>query len=121
MEFNRRRLDKDETIYYKKLKLYLTENYVVSLINGIDIFSYNDIIWMYPFLTKQYGKTTSKSIIIRTKDKTKYQIAYINNLSKKEKESYENAINFIYNKNNQMILGFSEENKQQAKDLYGIK
>jgi len=114
-------LDKDETIYYEKLKLYLTENYVVSLINGIDIFSYNDIIWMYPFLTKQYGKTTSKSIIITTNDKTKYEIAYISNLSKKATESYEDAINLIYNKNKQMILGFSEENKEQAKNLYGIK
>jgi len=114
-------LDKDETIYYEKLKLYLTENYVVSLINGIDIFSYNDIIWMYPFLTKQYGKTTSKSIIITTNDKTKYEIAYISNLSKKATETYEDAINSIYNKNKQMILGFSEENKEQAKNLYGIK
>lgn len=114
-------LEKEETIHYKKLNLYLTENYIVSLANGIEIFSYNDILWMYPFVLKQYGITTSKSIIIRTKDKMKYKIATINNFSKKSKDDYSEIMNFIYNKNQKIAIGFSKENKQQMKDLYGIK
>ena len=76
---------------------------------------------MYPFVSKQNGITTSKSLIIRTNDKMKHQISNINNFSKKRKEEYDEVMNFIYNKNKKITLGFSKENRQQMKDLYGIK
>lgn len=114
-------LDKEDTVYYKNLKLYLTEHYVVNLSSGIDIFSYDDILWMYPFLLKQYGITTSKNLVIVTKDKVRHQIANINNFSKKSKNNYEEVMNLIYNQNQKIAIGFTKENKKQMKDLYGIK
>ncbi len=114
-------LDSPTTIDYPELQLYFTENYIVSLAVGIDIFSYQDILWMYPHILRQYGVTTNKSLILVTKDKKFHDIANIDNFSKKSNNKYEDVMSFIYDKNSQMLVGYTKEHIQEMKDTYGIK
>jgi len=114
-------LESDSTISYHSLNLHFTEHYIVDLSSGIDIFSYQDILWMYPYLLKQYGITTNKNVILVTKDKKKHQIANVSNFSKKSKDTYNDIMSFIYDKNQKMLVGYTKENIQEMKNLYGIK
>lgn len=114
-------IDKPDVLLLDKNAIYLTENYIVDVTNGIDIIKYSDILWLYPYELKQYGITTVKSIIIYTNDKVKHTIGKVNALSKKDKKVFDNAFNFIYEKNSKILIGYTKENKQEMKDLYNIK
>lgn len=114
-------LENNDTICYPTSSVYFSKNYIYNLKNGIDIFSYEDVLWMYPFFVKHYGITTSKSILLVTKDTIKHRIFEISGFSKKEKQDYEKIMNYIYDKNKNIVIGYTKENVQQMKDLYGIK
>lgn len=114
-------LESSETISYKSLNLHFTENYVVVLSSGVDIFSYQDILWMYPYVLKQYGITTNKDIVLVTRDKKRHSIANVSNFSKKSKEQYNDIMSFIHSKNPNCLVGYTKENIQEMKNLYGIK
>lgn len=114
-------LESSETISYKSLNLHFTENYIVVLSSGIDIFSYKDILWMYPYVLKQYGITTNKDIILVTSDKKRHSIANVSNFSKKSRKEYDDIMSFIHAKNPNCLVGYTKENIQEMKNLYGIK
>ena len=44
--------------------VYLTDRYLLSYAGGVKLIELNDIVWVYPFITKQNGITTSKSIYV---------------------------------------------------------
>lgn len=114
-------LDSEETKSYKKLSLYLTENYIVDLSSGIRIVEYKDIVWMYQFQMKRYGITVNKNIVLVTKNKEKVSIANMDNFMKRSKKEFTEIMNFIISKNESIVLGYTKENRKQMKDLYGIK
>ena len=114
-------LEKDDTKFYKKLNLYLTENYIVDLSNGLRVVEYKDIVWMYQFQMSRYGMTVSKNIVLATKNREKISIANMDNFMKRSKKDYTDIMNFIISKNESIVLGYTKENRKQMKDLYGIK
>lgn len=114
-------LDDESTKYYKKINLYLTDNYIVDLSNGLRVVEYKDIVWMYQYQLKQYGMTTNKNIVVATKDGKKISIANMDNLMKRSKKAYAEIMDFIVNKNSSIALGYTKENKKEMKNLYGIK
>lgn len=114
-------LDSDTTKSYKKINLYLTENYIVDLGSGLRVIEYKDIVWMYQFQMKRYGMTVSKNIVLATKNKEKISIANMDNFMKRSKKDFSEIMNYIVSKNEGIVLGYTKENKKQMKDLYGIK
>lgn len=114
-------LDSEDTKFYKKLNLYLTENYIVDLSNGLRVVEYKDIVWMYQFQMSRYGITVSKNIVLATKNREKISIANMDNFMKRSKKDYTDIMNFIISKNESIVLGYTKENRKQMKDLYGIK
>lgn len=114
-------LDNDDTKFYKRLNLYLTENYIVDLSNGLRVIEYKDIVWMYQFQMNQYGITINKNIVVATKNKEKVSIANMDNFMKRSKKDFTEIMNFIVSKNESIVLGYTKENRKQMKDLYGIK
>lgn len=110
-------IEEASTNYYKKAKLYLTKNYLVYFSRGMNVIKYTDILWMYPFELRQYGFTTTKSIVIVDKKNKKHVIAGISNLSRNSKNTYDEIFTTIMNKNKQMLIGFTTENKNKVKEL----
>lgn len=108
-------LEREEKEEFRKAKIVLTKNYLVDISKGLDIIKYSEIAWIYPFNLRQYGATTSKSIVIVTEDKKTHKIATINSLSRKQKEEYERLFNSIVEKAPHALVGFTRENKQAMK------
>lgn len=110
-------IEEASTNYYKKAKLYLIKNYLVYFSRGMNVIKYTDILWMYPFEVKQYGFTTTKSIVIVDKKGKKHVIAGINNFDHNSKNSYDEIFTTIMNKNKEILIGFTMENKNKMKEL----
>ena len=88
-------------------------------------------MWVYPFITKQNGITTSKSIYVVTNNGKSNVVAVVNTWGKKNKASFEELYqdiihsNFkkyhlqdIINKVPNVLAGYSKENMEKAKEMY---
>lgn len=105
-------------IHNKECKVYLTDKYLLSYGNGVKLIELNDIVWIYPFITKQNGITTSKSIYVITNNGKSNIIAVVNTWGKKNKASYEELYQDIINKVPNVLVGYSKENKEKVKEMY---
>lgn len=105
-------------IHNKKCKVYLTDRYLLSYAGGVKLIELNDIVWVYPFITKQNGITTSKSIYVVTNNGKSNVIAVVNTWGKKNKASYEELYQDIINKVPNILVGYSKENMEKAKEMY---
>lgn len=105
-------------IHNKKCKVYLTDRYLLSYAGGVKLIELNDIVWVYPFITKQNGITTSKSIYVVTNNGKSNVIAVVNTWGKKNKASYEELYQDIINKVPNVLVGYSKENMEKAKEMY---
>lgn len=113
--------DEKNAFFYQKANLYLTEHYLINLTNRFEVISYKDIVWMYPFILKQYGFKTCQSIIVVTKDGKKHTIAYMNVITKANKEIYQEIYDTILEKNSKILNGFNKENKDKVKEITNKK
>lgn len=121
-EWNRisQELDSEDAKIYKKSRLYLTEHYIICLNHGLTVVDYQDLAWVYPYQLKQYGITTSRSIILWSKKKERYTVASLEGVTK-SKAMIDEVIDFIVSKNPVVLVGFTDENRKSAKDLYQIR
>ncbi len=121
-EWNRifKELESEDVKTYKKSRLYLTENYIVGLNHGLTVVPYEDLAWVYPYQLKQYGITTSRSLVLWTKKKERYTVASLEGIMK-SKAMMEEVMDFIVTKNPALLVGFNDENRKRAKDLYQIR
>lgn len=105
-------------IHNKKCKVYLTDRYLLSYAGGVKLIELNDIVWVYPFITKQNGITTSKSIYVVTNNGKSNVVAVVNTWGKKNKASFEELYQDIINKVPNVLVGYSKENMEKAKEMY---
>lgn len=105
-------------IHNKECKVYLTDKYLLSYGNGVKLIELNDIVWIYPFITKQNGIITSKSIYVITNNGKSNVIAMVNTWGKKNKNAFEELYQDIINKVPNVLVGYSKENKEKAKEMY---
>lgn len=115
-------IEQESTKYYKNFKLYLTDTYVIDISRSLQVFKYEDIGWMYQYELRQYGVLSQRNIVIATKkNKKKYIIANTDGIRKRSKKDVTEIMEWIASKNPDMLVGFTKENKEKAKELYDIK
>ncbi len=105
-------------IHNKKCKVYLTDRYLFSYAGVVKLIELNDIVWVYPFITKQSGIAISKCIYIITNNGKSNVIAMVNTWGKKNKNAFEELYQDIINKVPNVLVGYSKENKEKAKEMY---
>lgn len=105
----------------EKEAMYFTEKYIVNVSSGLDIIKYSDIVWAYPYELRQHGITTAKSIVLYTNDRTKHMLSNFNAMSKKSKKVFDEIFTLIIEKNKNILVGFTKENRKEMKNLYNIK
>lgn len=105
-------------IHNKKCKVYLTDRYLLSYAGVVKLIELNDIVWVYPFITKQNGIAISKCIYIITNNGKSNVIAMVNTWGKKNKNAFEELYQDIINKVPNVLVGYSKENKEKAKEMY---
>ncbi len=75
LENVKKEFENEQLISYKKLKVYLSPNYIFSYYNGFDIIAFKDIEHV-SVSKKIFGSTNkNKYIVITTKDNIEYYIA----------------------------------------------
>ena len=105
-------------IHNKECGVYLTDKYLFSYANGVKLIEIKDIVWIYPFITKQNGITISKSIYVITNNGKSNVITVANTWGKKNKNAFEELYQDIINKVPNVLVGYSKENKEKAKEMY---
>lgn len=105
-------------VHSKECHVYLTDNYILSYGSGVKLIELKDIVWIYPFITKQRGIATNKSLYIITNDKKTNVIALINAMSKKSKAAFDELYQNIINRVPDVLVGYSKENKELVKERY---
>lgn len=110
------KMNDEKSFYYDKAHLYLTDTHVITFADKVSAIDYNDIIWMYPFERRTNGIRTGKAIKIMTNKGKTYTLAYMELITKAKKEIYDEIWNTIVSKNNNMLLGHTEENIKLAKE-----
>ena len=105
-------------VHSKECHVYLTDKYILSYGSGVKLIELKDIVWIYPFITKQRGIATNKSIYVITNDKKTNVIALINAMSKKSKAAFDELYQNIINRVPDVLVGYSKENKELVKERY---
>ena len=110
-------MDSSDTFYFKKAKLYLTKNYLVSYQAGLEVYDYNDIVWIYPHEYRYNGSLSQKSIFVVTKNSKAHKLATVS-ASKKNLVMFDELYNTFLNRMPNVLSGYTKENKEKAKELY---
>lgn len=98
---------------YKKLKLYLTDRYIISRTGGIEAFGYKDVIWEYSLIRYVNGVAQGKTLIIYTRDKRRHNLA----ATGPNDERIEEIMTEISDKNPNVRVGYTKENRQFFKEF----
>lgn len=109
-------LDKD-AFYYANIHLYLTPNYIILMNNTFKVIPYSSLLWLYTYEQRVNGIKSTKSIIAISDDGKTNNIATIPALTKKYMEIFEEVFTTISNKNEEMLIGYINENCQIMHDI----
>lgn len=112
-----REMDSSDNFYFKKAKLYVTSNYVVSCVGGLEVYPHSDIVWIYPHEYRYNGSLSQKSIMIVTKNGKAHKLATVS-ASKKNLTTFDEMYDTLMNRMPNVLSGYTKENKDKAKELY---
>ena len=120
-EIDNETLEKD-AFYYANIHLYLTPNYIVLMDGTFQVIPYSNLLWLYKYEQRVNGIKSTKSIVGVTTDGKSHNIAVVPALTKKYMEIYEEVFNTICSKNEEMLVGYTNENcKIMREELKQIK
>ena len=105
-----------ETSKYNNMKFYLLKDSLVDTSNYIIAVKYKEIVWAYPYVQRYNGLPVNKCIRIVTKDKKKYNVANTKIINKEKDKILDEIIEKLKEKNKDIILGYSLENKKEVKE-----
>lgn len=105
-------LNRNDTISYKKQSVYLTNKYIISTINGLDVFEYKDILWVYNEKRRQNGVSLGVWLMVCTSNNKRIQIARAS-----KDDILIEIMAKIKEKNQDILVGFTGENNKQYKEL----
>lgn len=110
-------LDDKDTFHYEKAHLILTKNFIVSFLGKMYILNYKDMIMMYEHRLRQYGITTTKSLMIMNKYGKTRAILQVDGITKKSKAIIDEVAETIASKNENLIIGYTSENLKKAREI----
>lgn len=116
LEYIYSQLDQLDTLIFLNGKTFLTREYVVDVSDGLTIFKYDDIKWIYPAKLTQYGITVGRYIKVINIDNKQFTLFSINGFSKKNKlEEFEKAYFEICKRSPNALNGYTAENINRSK------
>lgn len=110
-------MDATDNFYFKKARVYITRNYVVSYAGGLEVYPYSDIVWIYPHEYRYNGALSQKSIMMVTKNGKAHKLATVS-ASKKNLNTFDEMYDTLMNRMPNALSGYTKENKEKAKELY---
>ena len=114
IELAKEELGKTTSKAYTKQNIYLTDKYIISNYNGLYILEYEEILWIYTLINYYRGIATGKTLIVATDNKKKISLGHTSNAND---QTLEEIITKINEKNPDIKLGYTDENRKYFKDL----
>lgn len=108
-------LNDPKSFYYNYAKVYLTENYIVSISLPFCVIKYADILWMYKHVQRTNGIKTNEAIILKDMFNKSYSVASMSLSTKAKTEQFEEIMNTISQKNPNILVGYTKENINEYK------
>ncbi len=105
-----------ETIYEPKARMFITNERIINVANGLEIYEFKDIVWIYPHELRQNGYTTQRSIYIVTSDTKAHLVANINT-SKKNNLMFDEIYESLLLRMPDALHGYTQENKNKVKEM----
>ncbi len=111
-----RQLNDKNTISYLKVGVYLTDKNIISTSTGFKVVPFSDIYWMYILKRKTKGITVGKDLMVCLKNKKTFSLAS----TFKDNDLIE-IMQTIYQKNNSILLDYTNENIKKYKEFIKSK
>lgn len=102
-------LASSDTVCYKREKLYLTNQYVITVNNGLRVLIYYDIIWLYNVKNSVNGIPTTITLSAAYSDRRIYTIA---STAVSNENTLIEIMSRIHEKNSNILVGYTDENIQ---------
>lgn len=102
----------DRGLHIEGTGIYLTDKYVVSVANSLQLYQYPDIYWVYLYRVRYYGATTSISIKLGDQRR---KIHTIGESSRKYEDAMVELLNEIARRSPNALVGYTKENKKAFK------
>jgi len=97
--------------------LILTKNHIISLTGKMLITNYKDLVWIYEHRLKQYGVTTTKSLMAMLQNGKVKALLQVDGVTKKSTSVIEEVVETIVSKNSKILVGYTNENRRLAKEI----
>lgn len=110
-------LNSKDSFNYKDLKLFLTDNYIVSYINNFYAVKYEDVLWIYEHIQRVNGFRAYTAILVMDKKFKLHTIVQTSLNTKAKKESFNEIFETISNKNENILVGYTKENRDKIKNM----
>ena len=114
-------VNSDTAKWYDKLKVYLTDDYLVSVKNGVSAVRYSDIFWAYVTRHSTNGISDYNYLNIVTKDGNKIMCGNGRTFGKKNQEAtsqdHDEIMGVLHEKNESIRLGYDQANLEAFNEL----
>ena len=110
-------LSSKDSFNYKDLKLFLTDNYIVSYINNFYAVKYEDVLWIYEHIQRVNGFRAYTAILVMDKKFKLHTIVQTSLNTKAKKESFNEIFETVANKNENILVGYTKENRDKIRNM----
>lgn len=100
-------VDEKSTVKFEKIKLYLLNEKLVDISEGLEVVSYDDIVWVYPSDVKSRGILIGKQVNLWDKNMKMHKVGVANRFQVNEFDTvYSEVVKKIPN----AFFGYTSEN-----------
>lgn len=109
-------LEDSSTLTFKPFHLYLTQHFLLCTRNGLEVYPYKEIVWVYYTSRSMNNFSTLKNIYIMTKDKKTHPILSIT-IVKNSKNTFDEIYEEILKRTPGSLEGYTKENKEKIQEM----
>lgn len=106
-----------DAIHEAKAKIFLTKEYLINYANGLQIYEYKDIVWIYPYELRRNGFVQSRSVYVVTSNSKVHSVANLS-ASKKNNILFDEIYQEFIDKLPDALHGYTKENREEVKNRY---
>ncbi len=103
-------INSGEATFYDKGKIYLTKSYILD-VNELQYYKYKDVVWVYKHIQRVNGVVSYQCLMLSTSDGKQHMIAL------NAKDNYEKIMDELVVRNNNIKVGFTNENREFFKKM----
>lgn len=109
MQMVRSELQQAATLPFSQARIYLTDHYIVSVVNGLlRITNYQDLLWLYIKAAKQYSTTVNLFLVGATRKGRPFYLA-----TSLQEDLLNHIMALIRERNGNILIGYTAENKER--------